>query len=86
MKIFALGCHPDDIEFMMAGTLLLLKEPGCELHYMNLANGSCGTTIHHPEEIVRIRRQEAHNAASLFWEPFFMKVWSTIWKSFTYKT
>ncbi len=37
MRIFALACHPDDIEFMMGGTLFLLKQAGCELHYMNLA-------------------------------------------------
>ncbi|GAK55467.1 LmbE family protein [Candidatus Vecturithrix granuli] len=70
MKIFALGCHPDDIEFMMAGTLFLLKEAGCDLHYMNLANGSCGTTIHRPEDIVRIRGQEAQNAASFLGAAF----------------
>ena len=37
MTVFAFSRHPDDIEFMMAGTLLLLKEAGCSLHYMNLA-------------------------------------------------
>lgn len=62
-RVFALGCHPDDIEFMMAGTLFLLKQADCELHYMNLANGSCGTMHHSIEEIVRIRRQEAQHAA-----------------------
>jgi LmbE family N-acetylglucosaminyl deacetylase len=62
-RVFALGCHPDDIEFMMGGTLLLLKQAGCELHYMTVANGSCGTTELSVEEIVRIRRQESYNAA-----------------------
>lgn len=64
LRVFALGCHPDDIEFMMAGTLFLLKEAHCELHYMTLANGSCGTTEYSIEEIVRIRRQESQNAAA----------------------
>ncbi len=63
-RVFALGCHPDDIEFMMGGTLFLLKEAKCELHYMNLTNGSCGTMEHSIEEIVRIRRQESQNAAA----------------------
>lgn len=62
-RIFALACHPDDIEFMMGGTLFLLKELGCELHYMNLANGSCGTMEYSREEITRIRREEGKNAA-----------------------
>ena len=65
MIVFALACHPDDIEFMMAGTLFLLKEAGCTLHYMNLANGSCGTAELSIEKIVSVRRQEGLNAAAL---------------------
>ena len=64
-RVFALSCHPDDIEFMMAGTLFLLKEAGCELHYMNIANGNCGSTEYSREETARIRREEAINAAQL---------------------
>jgi LmbE family N-acetylglucosaminyl deacetylase len=30
----AVTVHPDDIELMMAGTLLLLKRAGYEIHYM----------------------------------------------------
>lgn len=64
-KVFAIAAHPDDIEFMMAGTMILLKEAGCELHYMNIANGSCGTTEYDVPEIVRMRTAEAQNAASM---------------------
>ena len=39
----AIGAHPDDIEFYMAGTLLLLKQAGYAIHYMTLANGNCGS-------------------------------------------
>jgi LmbE family N-acetylglucosaminyl deacetylase len=63
MIIFAIGCHPDDIEFMMGGTLLLLNKKGAELHYMNIANGSCGTQVHSKEEIIRLRREEGIRAA-----------------------
>ena len=63
-RVFAVGCHPDDIEFMMGGTLFLLQRAGCELHYMNLANGSCGTMELSVEEIVRIRRDESIKAAN----------------------
>jgi LmbE family N-acetylglucosaminyl deacetylase len=63
MIVFAIGCHPDDIEFMMGGTLLLLKKKGAELHYMNIANGSCGTQVHTKAEIIRIRREEGIQAA-----------------------
>ncbi|MEO6036439.1 MAG: PIG-L family deacetylase, partial [Verrucomicrobiota bacterium] len=42
---FAVAAHPDDIEFMMAGTLLLLKNAGYEIHYMNLSRGNCGSIV-----------------------------------------
>lgn len=59
----AVGCHPDDIEFMMAGTLFRLREKGFSLHYMNVANGNCGTLEYGREEIEVIRRKEAQSAA-----------------------
>jgi LmbE family N-acetylglucosaminyl deacetylase len=49
---------------MMAGTLFRLRTAGWEIHYMNLANGSCGTAEHSAEEIVAIRRKEARAAAA----------------------
>jgi len=63
-RAFAIGAHPDDIEFMMAGTLILLGEAGYELHYMTIANGSCGTTQYTYDQIVRIRGAEARAAAA----------------------
>ena len=62
---FAIAAHPDDIEFMMAGTLMLLRRAGYEIHYMNIANGSCGTATHSKEDIIRIRGREARSAAEL---------------------
>ncbi|MBN2377646.1 MAG: PIG-L family deacetylase [Sedimentisphaerales bacterium] len=61
-KVFAIATHPDDIEFMMTGTLFRLKEAGCEIDYMNVANGCCGTDRHEIEEIIAIRREEAKEA------------------------
>ena len=60
--VFAIAAHPDDIEFMMAGTLFSLKEFGCDIHYMNAANGCCGTDKLSIDEIVAIRRQESKEA------------------------
>jgi LmbE family N-acetylglucosaminyl deacetylase len=62
-RAFAIAAHPDDIEFVMAGTLMRLREAGYELHYMNIANGCCGTTEHDAATTARIRRQEAMHAA-----------------------
>jgi len=62
---FAIVAHPDDIEFMMAGTLILLGQAGFELHYMNIANGSCGTAVHTRADIIRVRAGEAKAACKL---------------------
>jgi LmbE family N-acetylglucosaminyl deacetylase len=61
--VLAGAAHPDDIEFMMAGTLLLLRKAGAEIHMFVIANGSCGTVEHAKEEIIRLRRAEAESAA-----------------------
>ncbi len=64
-RVLAVAAHPDDIEFVMSGTMILLGQAGYELHYLNLANGSCGTTEYSVDEIVRIRRAESQRAAGL---------------------
>ncbi|WP_018617324.1 PIG-L deacetylase family protein [Segetibacter koreensis] len=61
----AIAAHPDDIEFMMAGTLLLLKKRGYEIHYFNLASGNVGTTEHDSETIKKMRLEEAKRAAEI---------------------
>jgi len=63
MKVLVIACHPDDAEFMMGGTLLLLKQRGCEIHSLNLANGCAGSAELPPAEIAGIRRREAMRAA-----------------------
>ena len=61
-RAIAIGCHPDDIEFMMAGTLIRLKEAGWEIHYLTVANGALGPDSLPVDEIVRIRREESIDA------------------------
>ncbi len=63
-RAFAVAAHPDDIEFVMAGTLMHLAEAGYEIHYMNIANGCCGSTEHNSTDTARIREREAINAAT----------------------
>jgi LmbE family N-acetylglucosaminyl deacetylase len=70
ITVFAFSCHPDDIEFMMGGTLFLLKRAGCALHYMNLANGNCGSTELGLAETAATRRGEAQAAAALLGAEF----------------
>jgi len=61
---FAIAAHPDDIEFYMAGTLLLLREAGFEIHYMTLASGSCGSLQFSAARTRSIRRGESKSAAA----------------------
>jgi len=61
----AIGAHPDDIEFYMAGTLLLLKRAGFATHYLNLAGGECGSSKYNGARTRSMRRKEAQTAASI---------------------
>ena len=61
----AVAAHPDDVEFMMGGTLLLLKRAGWETHYLNVSIGDCGSRHISPEETARVRTEEAKRAADL---------------------
>ncbi len=61
----AIAAHPDDIEFYMAGTLLLLKKAGWEIHYLNLASGHCGSLSRSAAATRLLRRREAERAARL---------------------
>ena len=74
INVLAVAAHPDDIEFMMAGTLFLLKEKGCELNYFNIANGSCGSVKHSKQEIVEIRQKEAENAANFLSAKYYKSI------------
>lgn len=64
MKVLAIGAHPDDIEFGMAGTMLRLAKAGCELHYMTFADGCCGSNQMDAAETARVRGLESRAAAA----------------------
>lgn len=67
----AIFAHPDDIEFVAAGTLLKLKASGWAIHYMNVANGCCGSTEWTAAETARIRLAEARKSADLLGATFY---------------
>ncbi len=66
----AVAAHPDDIEFLMAGTLLRLRDAGYEIHYMNLSSGNCGSTVYDEKETSRRRLEEARNSAAILGAEF----------------
>lgn len=65
VSVFALFAHPDDAEFLCAGTLALLADHDAKLHIATMTAGDCGSTILPPAKIARIRRKEASRAAEL---------------------
>jgi len=66
----AIAAHPDDIEYMMAGTLCLLKEAGYRIHYLNVATGSGGSVVHRAAALRKIRRREGQAAAAVLGAEF----------------
>lgn len=56
MKVLALGCHPDDIEYGCAGALYKLAQAGHQVYLMVLTEGTMGGQGH-------IRRHEQMRAA-----------------------
>ncbi len=65
-RILAFMAHPDDVEFLCAGTLTRLKnEAGCPISIATATSGDCGSMEHRPEEIARIRHTEALAAAEI---------------------
>src|SRR5438552_1425026 len=66
----AIAAHPDDIEFQMAGTLLLLKQAGYETHYMNVSSGNCGSLEYDSSKTKVIRAKEGRQAAKILGAEF----------------
>jgi LmbE family N-acetylglucosaminyl deacetylase len=64
-SVLALFAHPDDVEFLCAGTLAHLAERGATLHIATMTGGDCGSAILPPAKITAIRRKEAERAAGL---------------------
>lgn len=65
MRILAIHAHPDDVEILAGGTMVLLASPEHEITIATLTPGDCGSTEHRPEEIAAIRRREARASAAL---------------------
>jgi LmbE family N-acetylglucosaminyl deacetylase len=78
ITVLAAVAHPDDIEFLFSGTLILLRDAGCSIHMWNLADGSCGTLTHSRQEIVRLRAEEAEHSASIIGAQFHRSIFSDL--------
>ena len=64
-SVLSVLAHPDDAEFMCAGTMALLRKKGWEVHIATMTPGDCGSAEYNREEISKIRRGEAAKAAKI---------------------
>jgi N-acetylglucosamine malate deacetylase 1 len=64
--VLSVLAHPDDAEFICAGSLIRLKrEQGWTVHIASMTPGDCGSSVFDAEEISRIRRGEGAKAAQI---------------------
>lgn len=63
--IVAIHAHPDDIEFLSAGTLAGLSRRGVRVVLATMTAGDCGTVSLDADEISKIRVREAASSAEL---------------------
>lgn len=63
--VLSVLAHPDDAEFLCAGTLIrLVRELGWQAHIATMTPGDCGSADRPAEEISPIRRAEGAAAAN----------------------
>lgn len=65
MRVLAVGCHPDDLEINAFGTLIRCIQRGDDVFICGVTNGSGGSMTLSPEEISKVRIEEARRAAQL---------------------
>jgi LmbE family N-acetylglucosaminyl deacetylase len=69
--VLSVLAHPDDAEFLCAGTLIrLVREHGWQAHIASMTPGDCGAVDRPPEAISAIRRREGADAAALIGATF----------------
>jgi LmbE family N-acetylglucosaminyl deacetylase len=70
LRVLALFAHPDDAEFLCAGTLLHLADRGAVIQITTMTAGDCGSSILSAREISRLRLKEAQRAARVLGAQF----------------
>jgi LmbE family N-acetylglucosaminyl deacetylase len=63
VRVICIGAHPDDCEIEFGGTAAKMAERGDAVKFVSVTNGEAGHHLHSGEELARIRRAEAQDAA-----------------------
>ena len=59
MNVLAIGCHPDDLEINVFGTLARCLRQGDDVVICGVADSSGGSMVFTPEESAAVRLKEA---------------------------
>lgn len=75
LRVLAVGAHPDDIEIRCGGTLARYAQAGHHVMMAHATNGNKGHLTMPPDELAKVREQEARASAAiigaeLFWMNF----------------
>jgi len=70
MRVLAVGAHPDDLEILCAGTLAKYAQRGDTVVMCYATNGNQGHFVIQPEELGRIRCEEARQATQVIGAEF----------------
>jgi len=63
--VLAITCHPDDMEIYAAGTLMKCVDRGDRVVVCHLCSGNLGHVVIEPDELAKIRSQEAQKSAAI---------------------
>ena len=65
MNVLCISCHPDDMEFYCAGTLVKCVERGDKVTLCHVCNGNMGHEVIPPDELREIRIKEAQKGSAM---------------------
>ncbi|QDV46614.1 GlcNAc-PI de-N-acetylase [Stieleria neptunia] len=84
-SVLAIAAHPDDIEYLMVGTMLQLARRGWDLHYVNLCDGSRGSTTMDREACAKTRLAEAKHACEKMGATFYDPIYPDMAASYSFE-
>lgn len=70
-SVLAIGAHPDDLEWLCAGTLAKFARLGVKVSMAVATDGSAGHQVIPPRELAEIRQDEARKSAGVIGADFY---------------
>ena len=70
-RVLAIHAHPDDVDIFAGGTLALLAQAGHQVTVATMTAGDCGSAEYGADEIARMRKVEAAQAAAVIGARYF---------------